>query len=84
MQLCDSGMVIGMNMKRIVEDGFEACDVSWISPQDEKEILCKVCSQIRIYPDFVRKRGNTQWIVFVDDELDQDKAFKSIFGSLAD
>ena len=85
----DSGMVIGMNMKRIfntpsMPGGFVACDVSWISSQDENEILCRVGSKIRIYPNLVRKKENTQWIAFVEDELDHDKAFKSIFGTLAD
>ena len=86
----DSGMVIGMNMKRTYNhplslDCFDACDVSWISSVgEEKEILCRVGSKMRIYPNLVRKRGNTQWIACVEDELDHDKAFKSIFGSLAD
>ena len=86
----DSGMVIGLNMKRIVNlplDGapFRACDVSWISSlEDEKEILCEVHSAIMIYPHLVRNRDNTQWIVWVEDELNENIAFKSMFGSLAD
>ena len=85
-----SGMVIGMNMKRIVTnevctESVDACDVSWISTYDiEKEILCAVGSNIRIYPTLVRNKGNTQWIALVEDELDHDKAFRSMFGSLAD
>ena len=86
----DTGMVIGLNMKRIFKYPFEvqnfiACDVSWISSHDqEKEILCFVGSTVRIYPNLVRIRANNQWIVCVEDELDQNKAFKSMFGSLAD
>ena len=86
----DRGMVIGANIKRIVNNiremhNFHVCDVSWISSfPSEKEILCAVGSSIRIYPNLVRKRGNTQWIAFVEDELDHDKAFKSIFGTIAD
>lgn len=89
----DSGMVIGMSVKRIfnrpditfARPGFTACDVSWISSfAHEKEILAHVASTIRIYPNLVRNRGQTQWIAFVEDELDQDKVFKSLFGSLAD
>ena len=86
----DSGMVIGMNIKRIYNNpltnfDFDACDVSWISSLAfEKEILCKVGSSIRMYSNLVRKIGNTQWIAFVEDELDHDKAFKSIFGTSID
>ena len=86
----DSGIVIGLNMKRIFNNpagflGFIACDVSWISYlEDEYEILCRFGSIIRVYPNLVRKRGNTQWIAFVDDELDENLVFKSMFGSLAD
>ena len=50
----------------------------------EKEILCHVDSKIRIYPTLVRNRENTQYIVFVEDELDANNAFKSLFQSLAD
>ena len=86
----DSGMVIGVNVKRtfnnpFMMDRFDVCDVSWISSfVCDKEILCRAGSKIRIYPNLVRKRGNTQWIACVEDELDHDKAFKSMFGSLAD
>ena len=87
----DTGMIIGLNIQRILnhgqllEGGFAACDVSWISTNaSEKEILCAVGSAIRIYPNLVRKTGNNQWILFVEDELDENKAFKSMFDTLAD
>ena len=77
----DSGIIIGLNMQRIFNpDYFVACDVSWISSvPSEKEILCTIGSSIRVYDNFVRKRGNTQLIVFVEDELDPNKAFQSMF-----
>ena len=86
----DSGMVIGLNVKRILNiplpaTGFICCDVSWMSANtEEKEILCSVGSSLTIYPNLVRKRGNTQWIACVEDELDNKKVFQSLFGSLAD
>ena len=81
----DSGIMIGLNMQRIFPPThFTACDVSWISSiPTEKEVLCTIGSRIRVYETFVRKRDNTQWIVFVDDEPDENRAFKSMFGSLA-
>ena len=86
----DSGVIIGLNMKRIVNKpsvgtSFQACDVSWISShEEEKEILCFIGSTIMIYPNFLRNRDNNQWIVWVEDELNENIAFGSMFGSLAD
>ena len=47
----------------------------------EKEILVRVGSSIKIYPNLVRKQENQQWILVVEDDINENSAFRSMFGS---
>ena len=86
----NDGIIIGTNIQKICSNpcinncynGIMACDVSWISKfVSEKEILVRAGSIIKIYPNLVRKQANKQWIVYVEDDTNENSVFKSMFGS---
>ena len=81
-----SGMIIGLNIKRsfaAIQGKFNACDVSWISKYNEKEILVQRGSAIRIYQNKMTqtqtKDGEKQqWFVCDEGNL-QETSFQSMF-----